>query len=106
MAGAQSVSRTMVALFAPPGKSAEFFGFFATFGRVSSVIAPLLFGLLAAEAALWYEARGIQVAIAEQNGLRLAILLIAAFIGVGTLLLLLVDEKKAIAAAQQGPEAE
>ena len=106
MAGAQSVSRTMVALFAPPGKSAEFFGFFATFGRVSSVIAPLLFGLLAAEAALWYEARGIQVAIAEQNGLRLAILLIAAFIGVGTLLLLLVDEKKAIAAARQESETE
>ena len=48
MAGAQSVSRTMVALFAPPGKSAEFFGFFATFGRVSSVIAPLVFGWLAA----------------------------------------------------------
>ncbi|HNS50416.1 MAG TPA: MFS transporter [Anaerolineae bacterium] len=105
MAGAQSVSRTMVALFAPPGKSAEFFGFFATFGRVSSVIAPLLFGLLAAEAAIWYEARGVEVAFAEQDGLRLAILLIAAFIAVGTLLLLLVDEKKAIAAAQQEPEA-
>jgi len=105
MAGAQSVSRTMVALFAPPGKSAEFFGFFATFGRVSSVIAPLLFGWLAAEAAIWYEARGKAVATAEQDGLRLAILLIAAFIAVGTLLLLLVDEKKAIAAAQQEIEA-
>jgi UMF1 family MFS transporter len=101
MAGAQSVSRTMVALFAPPGKSAEFFGFFATFGRVSSVIAPLLFGWLAADAALWYEARGQEVALAEQSGLRLAVLLIAAFIAAGTLLLLLVNEKKAIAAAGQ-----
>ncbi len=94
MAGAQSVSRTMVALFAPPGKSAEFFGFFATFGRVSSVIAPLVFGWLAAEAALWYEASGQQVEVAEQSGLRLAVLSIAAFILVGLVLLLSVNEKK------------
>ncbi len=99
MAGAQSVSRTMVALFAPPGKSAEFFGFFATFGRVSSVVAPLIFGWFAAEAAIWYEGRGQQVALAEQSGLRLAILSIAAFVLVGLLLLLLVNEKKAIGAS-------
>jgi MFS transporter, UMF1 family len=99
MAGAQSVSRTMVALFAPPGKSAEFFGFFATFGRVSSVIAPLIFGWLAAEAALWFEARGQGVILAEQLGLRLAILSIAAFILVGMVLLIFVDEAKARAAA-------
>jgi len=103
MAGAQSVSRTMVALFAPRGKSAEFFGFFATFGRVSSVIAPLVFGWLAAEAAIWYEGRGQAVALAEQSGLRIALLSIAAFIVVGTLLLLLVNEKKAIEAAQETP---
>jgi len=95
MAGAQSVSRTMVALFAPPGKSAEFFGFFATFGRVSSVIAPLVFGWLAAEAASWYEGRGQGVDLAEQSGLRLAVLSIAAFILVGLILLLFVNEKKA-----------
>ncbi|MCL7453361.1 MAG: MFS transporter [Anaerolineae bacterium] len=99
MAGAQSVSRTMVALFAPPGKSAEFFGFFATFGRVSSVIAPLIFGWLAAEAALWFEGRGQGVILAEQSGLRLAILSIAAFILVGMVLLIFVDEAKARAAA-------
>jgi len=104
MAGAQSVSRTMVALFAPPGKSAEFFGFFATFGRVSSVIAPLIFGWLAAEAAMWYEAQGQQVALAEQSGLRLAILSIAAFILAGLLLLTLVDERKAREAALTAPE--
>jgi UMF1 family MFS transporter len=101
MAGAQSVSRTMVALFAPHGKSAEFFGFFATFGRVSSVIAPLVFGWLAAEAALWYEAGGQAVLAAEQAGLRLAILSIAAFILAGMLLLLTVNEKKAREAAQE-----
>jgi len=94
IAGAQSVSRTMVALFAPPGKSAEFFGFFATFGRVSSVIAPLVFGWLAAEGALWYEAGGQQVTLAEQSGLRLAILSIAAFILAGLILLLFVNEAK------------
>ncbi len=100
MAGAQSVSRTMVALFAPPGKSAEFFGFFATFGRVSSVIAPLVFGWLAHRAALWYEAGGQPVATAEQTGLRLAILSIAAFILVGQILLLFVNERKAREASQ------
>jgi UMF1 family MFS transporter len=99
MAGAQSVSRTMVALFAPPGKSAEFFGFFATFGRVSSVIAPLVFGWLAAEAALWFEAQGQGVDLAEQSGLRLAVLSIAAFILLGMVLLAFVDERKARAAA-------
>jgi UMF1 family MFS transporter len=104
MAGAQSVSRTMVALFAPPGKSAEFFGFFATFGRVSSVIAPLLFGWLAAESAIWFEGRGQAVAVAEQSGLRLALLSIAVFIVVGMLLLLLVNENKAIAAARDAVE--
>jgi UMF1 family MFS transporter len=100
IAGAQSVSRTMVALFAPPGKSAEFFGFFATFGRVSSVIAPLVFGWLAAEAALWYEAGGQEVTSAEQSGLRLAILSIAAFIIAGLILLLFVNETKAREAAR------
>jgi MFS transporter, UMF1 family len=99
IAGAQSVSRTMVALFAPPGKSAEFFGFFATFGRVSSVIAPLVFGWLAAEAAFWYEARGQGVLLAEQSGLRLAVLSIAAFILAGLILLLFVNEEKAREAA-------
>ena len=102
MAGAQSVSRTMVALFAPPGKSAEFFGFFATFGRVSSVIAPLVFGWLAAETALWYEARGQDVIMAEQSGLRMAVLSIVAFILTGLILLLFVDEKKG-RAASSGP---
>jgi len=100
IAGAQSVSRTMVALFAPPGKSAEFFGFFATFGRVSSVVAPLVFGWLAAEAALWYEARGQAVALAEQSGLRLAIWSIAAFILAGLILLLFVNEARAREASQ------
>lgn len=99
MAGAQSVSRTMVAFFAPPGKGAEFYGFFATAGRTSSVIGPFVFGLVAAGAAAWLERQGQSVADAEQAGLRLAILSIVAFIIVGMVLLAFVDERKARAAA-------
>jgi len=99
MAGAQSVSRTMVAFFAPPGKGAEFYGFFATAGRTSSVIGPFIFGLVAAGAAAWLEGQGQSVADAERTGLRLAILSIVAFIVVGMALLTFVNENKARAAA-------
>jgi UMF1 family MFS transporter len=99
MAGAQSVSRTMVAFFAPPGKGAEFYGFFATAGRTSSVIGPFVFGAVAAGAAAWLEEQGRSVADAEQAGLRLAILSIVAFIVVGMVLLAFVNERKASTAA-------
>jgi UMF1 family MFS transporter len=99
MAGAQSVSRTMVALFAPQGKSAEFYGFFAFAGRTSSFVGPLVYGTLAAEAALWFQAQGQEIGLAEQSGQRLAILSIAAFILVGLIVLAFVDEGKARKAA-------
>ena len=99
MAGAQSVSRTMVAIFAPPGQSAEFYGFFAVMGRTSSFIGPLVYGLLAAEAALWYQASGQDAVLAEQSGQRVAILSIVVFLVIGLALLALVDERKARAAA-------
>jgi UMF1 family MFS transporter len=95
MAGAQSVSRTMVAIFAPPGQSAEFYGFFAVVGRTSSFIGPAVYGLLAAEAALWYQAQGQEVGLAEQSGQRVAILSIGAFILAGLILLAFVNEKRA-----------
>ena len=101
MAGAQSVSRTMVALFAPPGQSAEFFGFFAVAGRTSSFIGPAVFGWIAAEMALRFEARGQISSLAEQSGMRLAILSIGAFIVVGLIVLAFVDERKARGAAVQ-----
>lgn len=100
MAGIQSVSRTTVGLFAPPNQTAEFFGFFTLVGRLSFWIGPALFGVLAAEAAQWYEAGGVAVGPAEQQGLRLAILAIGVFLLLGLLLLLLVNEKKARAASQ------
>jgi MFS transporter, UMF1 family len=102
MAGAQSVSRTMVALFAPAGQSAEFYGFFSVAGRTSSFIGPAVYGMIAAEAALWYEAQGRAVALAEQLGQRMAILSILAFFVVGLVMLAFVNEAKARAAAQQG----
>ena len=95
MAGAQSVSRTMVAVFAPPGQSAEFYGFFAVAGRTSSFIGPAVYGWIAAEMALYYAAQGQSVALAEQSGQRIAILSIAVFLLVGLGLLLFVNEKKA-----------
>ena len=95
MAGAQSVSRTMVAIFAPAGQSAEFYGFFAVVGRTSSFIGPAVYGLLAAEAALWYQAQGQEIGLAEQSGQRVAILSIGAFILAGLILLAFVNEKRA-----------
>ena len=95
MAGIQSISRTMVAMFAPPGQSAEFFGFFAVAGRTSSFIGPVVYGWVAAEAALWYQAQGQAAMVAEQLGQRVAIWTIAAFLVVGLVVLLFVNEKKA-----------
>jgi UMF1 family MFS transporter len=70
MAGIQSISRTTVGLFAPSGQTAEFFGFFTLVGRLSFWIGPAIFGVLAAEAAQWYEAGGVAIGPAEQQGLR------------------------------------
>ena len=99
MAGVQSVSRTMVGLFAPPGQSAEFFGFFTMIGRLAFWIGPAVFGFLAAELALMYEGRGVAVEPAEQQGLRLAIVAIALFLVLGLLIVLTVNEKRARADA-------
>jgi UMF1 family MFS transporter len=103
MAGAQSVSRTMVAMFSPPAQAAEFYGFFAVAGRTSSFIGPTIYGIVAAEAALWYEAQGQAATIAEQSGQRLAILSMIVFFLVGLLLLLLVNEARARRAVAEPP---
>jgi UMF1 family MFS transporter len=101
LTGAQSVSRSVVGMFSPPEKSAEFYGFFAVTGRTSSFIGPTIFGVLAAGATGWYErTQGMTALIAEQAGHRLALFSIAAFLLVGLVLLLLVDEKKGRAAAE------
>ena len=95
LTGVQSVSRSMVGLLSPEGKSAEFYGFFAVTGRTSSFIGPTIYGWLAAAAAGWYEAAGHSVVIAEQLGLRLALLSIVVFLVAGLAMLLTVKETKA-----------
>jgi UMF1 family MFS transporter len=101
LTGVQSVSRTMVGYFAPEGKSAEFFGFFAVAGRTSSFIGPTIYGVLAAEAALWFQARGNAELLAEQMGQKVAIGSIAIFLLVGLLIVLSVNETRASSTADQ-----
>jgi len=94
LTGVQSVSRTIVGMFSPPGKSAEFYGFFAVTGRTSSFIGPTIFGVVAAEATEWYQrARQMTPIVAEQAGHRVALFTVVAFLAIGLLLLLLVDEE-------------
>jgi len=112
LSAVQSVSRAMVGMLSPPGRSAEFYGFFAIAGRTSSFIGPTIYGWVAAEAALWFEARGEAAsflwfrahergaALAEQLGQRVAVLPIIVFLVVGLVLLLSVNEARARSAAE------
>lgn len=95
LTGVQSVSRTLISQFSPPGQSAEFYGFFAVAGRTSSFIGPAVFGILAAAAAGMYERRGLEVAAAERLGLQQAVLSIVVFLVLGLILLLFVNEDRA-----------
>ena len=106
MGGIQSVSRTMVSLLSPAGQSAEFFGFFAVAGRTSSFIGPAVYGWVAAEVALMYEAQGLTAILAERAGQRAAILTIGLFLAVGLFLLLTVNEKVARRAHEVPAEGE
>lgn len=94
LTGVQSVSRAMVAVFAPSGQSAEFYGFFAVAGRTSSFIGPTIFGLLAAGMTNRYLQSGLAEALAKEQGHRDALFSIVAFLVVGLVLLLTVNEKK------------
>jgi UMF1 family MFS transporter len=76
----QALSRAMMALLTPPGRSAEFFSFYGVSGRVSAAAGPLLFGL-------------VSYLCGSQ---RPAILSVAAFFLAGLLLLLRVDVERGI----------
>lgn len=99
LTGVQSVSRTMIGLFSPPGQSGEFYGFFAVTGRTSSFIGPALFGVLAAEATFWFQRQGLAIQAAEQAGHRWALLSILLFLVIGSGLLLSVNEERGRAQA-------
>ncbi len=94
LTGVQSLSRTMIGAFAPPGRSAEFFGFFGMVGRTSSFIGPFLFGIIAHRLTELHEAAGMTPEAAIQLGHRQAVFAIAAFLAVGLGLLVLVNEKE------------
>jgi UMF1 family MFS transporter len=78
----QSASRTVVAVFSPESKSAEFFGFWGLFGKLASIFGLLFLGVL-------------QVRL----GLQSAILLCSLFFLAAMLLTLLVRERRGRAAA-------
>ena len=78
----QSASRTLVAVFSPDSKSAEFFGFWGLFGKLAAIFGLLSLGVL-------------QVRL----GLQSAILLCSLFFLVALVLTLFVREERGRAAA-------
>ena len=83
MGATQSASRTIVAVFSPESKSAEFFGFWGVFGKLAAIFGTLSLGVL-------------QVAL----GLQRAILLCALFFLAALIFTLFVREERGRAAAQ------
>ena len=106
LTGVQSVSRSVVGTFCPPGQSAEFFGFFAVAGRTSSFIGPTVFGIVAFRVTNLLMARGLAETVAKQTGHRIALFSIIAFLLVGTVLLLAVNEARGRVAAARQPGGE
>ena len=77
MGSSQSAGRTLVGLFTPAGRSAEFFGLWGLSIKTAAIIGPICYGLIA-----WY----------TQGDHRMAILSTLVFFVGGLLLLLTVDE--------------
>ena len=94
LTGVQSLSRTMIGAFAPPGQSAEFFGFFGMVGRTSSFIGPFVFGYLADKLVDFYAMQGMILAEAEILGHKQAIISIVVFLVLGLILLQRVNEEE------------
>jgi len=44
----QAASRTFMALLIPPGREAEFFGFYALVGKTGAILGPIVFGMVSA----------------------------------------------------------
>jgi len=92
MAGIQSLSRTIVSELSPEEQSTEFYSFFAVAGQSSAFLGPAVYGIVAAEMALWYQARGHAELLSEQLGQRAAILSIGVFLLIGLLVLVFVRQ--------------
>ncbi|MBN1265475.1 MAG: MFS transporter [Anaerolineales bacterium] len=111
MAGVQSVSRTLVSIFAPKSKTAEFYGFFALAGRTSSIVGPGIMGFAASGISAWLmttlvdtglvtAGSELAITVTEKIGHRFAIVSIVIFLLVGLMLLLFVNEKEGKLAAE------
>ena len=111
MAGVQSLDRTLVSVFAPAHKSAEFYGFFSLTGRTSSIIGPGIMGLAASGLSAWVlntfvksnlvlAENEIAKTVAEQIGTRLALVSILFFLIIGLMPLLFVNEVEGRKAAK------
>jgi UMF1 family MFS transporter len=81
----QSASRSLLSRFVPESKQAEFFGFFALSGKVTSFMGPLLLG-------------AVTVASGSQ---RAGVATVVLFFVVGGALLTTVDERRGMAAARE-----
>ena len=87
LGGSQAISRSLFAALIPPGKSAEFFGFYAISGKFAAIFGPLVFAT-----------------IADFTGsTRLGILALCAFFLLGLLLLAGVDMQRGRQRAATGP---
>lgn len=82
-----SAGRALIGLFAPPGRSGEFFGLWGLAVKLATAIGPLSFGV---------------VAYMSGNNHRLALLSTTIFFAGGLILLFTVNEKRGREAAQQG----
>jgi UMF1 family MFS transporter len=85
LGGSQAISRSLFAQMIPKSKEAEFFSIYEISERGTSWLGTLVFGL----------------AVTLFGNLRIAIFCLIAFFAIGFLLLLFVNEKKAIADAKQ-----
>lgn len=80
----QAASRTLLGLFTPPGRQAEFFGFFSLSGKFAATVGPIVYGQIV----LW------------SGSQRLAVLSLTLFFVIGWIVLRLVNEEEGLRAAQ------
>jgi UMF1 family MFS transporter len=117
MAGVQSLDRTLVSVFAPKNRNAEFYGFFSLAGRTSSIIGPGVMGLAATGLSAWvlnFLAKNNLVSatdpnamlVAEKIGHRFALVTLVFFLLVGIMPLLFVNEEEGRRAAKLSDETE
>ena len=85
MGSTQAVGRSFMAQITPPSRESEFFGFYVLSGKFASMFGPLVFGFVS-------EATGSQ---------RVAVLSLLPFFLIGLALMAAVDEKRALAQAQE-----